>query len=438
MGPVIALTILAAVFIGYSLVAARLDRWSITAPIVFVLTGVLVGLGGPDWLGPIGDPETVKHVAELTLALLLFTDASTLRWGQLREDGALPLRLLFIGFPLTVVSGFGVGAWLVPAAPLAAAALAASILAPTDAALGLGVFTNRSVPGRIRRALNVESGLNDGMATPLVTLFLALLLAEEGSSPGNWLAESVVELGIAVLVGIALGSIAGRLIATAQRRGWTSHLSDRLAVLATALLAYGGAVAAGGNGFVAAFVGGIVFAVASKGRLREPVEFTEDLALFASFLVWAIFGALLLAPQLTGGVSWLAILYAVLSLTLVRVIPVAVAMIGTGLRPATILFMGWFGPRGLASVVFTLIAFETLEEGGLASDTMIEIAAWTVFLSVILHGVTAGPLATRYGRLVADEPVEQLAVGAHLGDPVPRALTGSSVSSSARDRSDIE
>ncbi|HEX2404208.1 MAG TPA: cation:proton antiporter, partial [Acidimicrobiia bacterium] len=230
----IALTILAAVFIGYSLVAARLDRWSITAPIVFVLTGVLIGLGAPDWLGPIGDPETVKHIAELTLALLLFTDASTLRWGQLREEGALPLRLLLIGFPLTVLAGFGVGTWLVPAAPMAAAALAASILAPTDAALGLGVFTNRSVPGRIRRALNVESGLNDGMATPLVTLFLALLIAEEGSSPGNWVAESLVELGIALVVGVAVGTIAGRLIAAAQGRGWTSHLSDRLAILATA------------------------------------------------------------------------------------------------------------------------------------------------------------------------------------------------------------
>ena len=419
----IALTILAAVFIGYSLIAARLDRWSITAPIVFVLTGVVLGLGAPDWLGPIGDPETVKHIAELTLALLLFADASTLRWRQLRENEGLPLRLLLIGFPLTVLAGFGVGTWLVPAAPLAAAALVASILAPTDAALGLGVFTNRSVPGRIRRALNVESGLNDGMATPLVTLFLALLVAEEGAGPANWLARSLVEIGIGVVAGIAVGTISGRLIDAAQRRGWTSHLSDRLAILATALLAYGGAVTAGGNGFVAAFVGGIAFAVASKARLREPVEFTEDLALFASFLVWAIFGALLLAPQLSGGVSWLAILYAVLSLTLVRAIPVALAMIGTGLRPNTVLFMGWFGPRGLASVVFTLIAFETLEEGGLASDTMIEIASWTVFLSVILHGVTAGPLARWYGRRIEDEPVEQSVSAEHLEDAVPRALT---------------
>ena len=162
--------------------------------------------------------------------------------------------------------------------------------------------------------------------------------------------------------------------------------------------------------------------MASRGKLHEPVEFTEDLGLFASFLVWAIFGGLLLAPQLSGEVSPTAIIYAVLSLTLVRMVPVAVAMIGTDLRPASLLFMGWFGPRGLASVVFTLIAFESLHEGGLAPDALIEVATWTVFFSVIAHGITAGPLAIRYGRSVADEPVEQLEAGAHLGDPVPRAL----------------
>ena len=424
----IGLAILAAVFICYSLVARRLDKWSITAPMVFVLTGALLGLVAPDWLGHIGDPETVKHIAELTLALLLFADASTLRWRELREDGGLPIRLLLIGFPLTVLAGFGLGMWLVPAAGWAAAALAASILAPTDAALGLGVFTNLSVPGRIRRALNVESGLNDGMATPLVTLFLAVLVAQEGSGPEHWVAESLRELGIAFLVALAVGAVSGRLIRSAHDRGWTSHLSERLAVLATALLAYGGAVAADGNGFVAAFVAGIVFAVASKGQLHEPVEFTEDLGMFASFLVWAIFGALLLAPQLSGGVSSTAIVYAVLSLTVVRMVPVALAMIGTGLRTASLLFMGWFGPRGLASVVFTLIAFESLREGGLATDLMMEIATWTVLLSVIAHGVSAGPLASRYGRRVAAEPTEQLDAGADLGDPVPRALTDRSAS----------
>lgn len=419
----IGLAILGAVFVCYSLVAARLDRWSITAPIIFVLAGAALGLGAPQWLSALDDPETVKLIAELTLALLLFADASTLRWDQLREDGALPIRLLLIGFPLTVLAGVALGSWLIPGAGLAVAALVASILAPTDAALGLGVFTNRAVPARIRRALNVESGLNDGMATPLVTLFLAVLLAEEGAGPENWVAESLLELAIGVLVALVVGPLSGWLLATAKAHGLTSELSERLAVFASALLAYSGAVAAGGNGFVSAFVAGLVFAAVSKDELREQVEFTEDLGLFASFLVWAIFGALLVAPLLRQGVTGSVLLYSVLSLTLVRILPVAVSMVGTGLRPASIGFMGWFGPRGLASVVFTLIVFETLGHDDPAAATVIEIATATVFLSVLAHGVTAGPMARTYGRRVADEPVEH--AGDPIGDPVPRSLSHS-------------
>ena len=418
------LVVVAVVFICYSLVAARLDRWSITAPIVFVVTGVILGLAAPEALEIIEEPETVKGIAELTLALLLFADASTtLRWGKLREDRALPLRLLLVGFPLTAIAGFGVGMWLLPTAGWAAVALLASILAPTDAALGLGVFTNRAVPGRIRRALNVESGLNDGMATPLVLFFLAVLVAEEGSGPEHWWAESLQELAIGAAVAIVVGIASGRLIVGARQRGWTSALSERLAILATALLAYGGAVAAGGNGFVAAFIAGLVFAAASKNTLREPVEFTEDLGLFASFLVWVIFGALLLAPLLRAGVSGTTVLYAVLSLTLVRAVPVAVSMIGTGLRRSSVAFMGWFGPRGLASVVFTLITFETLDHTDATTTRIVGIATLTVFLSVIAHGITAGPLSRMYGRRVADEPVEQFQARDTDGDPMPRALS---------------
>jgi NhaP-type Na+/H+ or K+/H+ antiporter len=419
---VIALVVLAVVFIAYSLVAARLDRWSVTAPMVFVVTGTLIGLFAPDWVGFLGEPEPVKLIAELTLALLLFADASTLRWRELREDGVLPARMLLIGFPLTVLAGFGVATLLAPGAPWAAAALIAAILAPTDAALGLGVFTNRAVPGRIRRALNVESGLNDGLATPLVTLFLAILITQEGAEPISWVAESVRELGIAVVVAVVVGSGCGRTIALAQTRGWTTAAPERFAVLATAFLSYAGAVAVGGNGFVAAFVSGLVFSVASSGKVRESVEFTEDLGLFTSFLVWAIFGALLLAPVLERGFRGTAVLYAILSLTAIRMVPVGLAMLGSGLRASSVLFMGWFGPRGLASVVFTLIAVETLEHEGLVSAPLVEIATWTVFLSVVLHGITARPFSRAYGAGVSDEPVEQLRTAVPHEDPVPRSL----------------
>lgn len=418
----IALVVVAVVFIVYSLVATHLDRWSITAPMVFVIAGAAIGMFAPEWLGFLDEPEPVKLIAELTLALLLFADASTLRWSELREDGLLPARLLLIGFPLTVLAGFGVGLLVEPTAPWAAAALIAAILAPTDAALGLGVFTNPSVPGRIRRALNVESGLNDGLATPLITLFLAFLIAQEGAGTTSWVADSVKELGIALVAAVVVGSVSGRLIAVAQARGLTSPAPERFAVLATALLAYGGAIAAGGNGFVAAFVGGLVFSVASGGKVRESVEFTEDLGLFSSFLVWSIFGALLLAPVLEGGTRWTPIVYAALSLTVIRMVPVAVSMIGSGLRTPSVLFLGWFGPRGLASVVFTLLAVETLAEEGLVSTPLIEITTWTVFLSVILHGITARPLSRIYGSHAADESGDRPEIGAPHEGPMPRSL----------------
>jgi NhaP-type Na+/H+ or K+/H+ antiporter len=329
-----ALVLIAVVLIVYSVFAARLDRWSITAPMVFVGAGAILGLSMSDQLGFVAEPEPVKFVAEVTLALLLFADASTLRWSRLKEDGALPVRLLLVGFPLTVLAGFGAAILLEPAAGLAAAALIAAILAPTDAALGLGVFTDRTVPGRIRRAINVESGLNDGLSTPLVTLFLALLVAEEGTGPENWLVESLSEIGIALLVALVVGGASGWLITLAHDRSWTSPTPERLAVLATSLLAYAGSVALEGNGFVAAFVAGLVFAVSSRGAVRESVEFTEVLGLFASFVVWAMFGAFLLAPILEGGIRWEPVMYAVLSLTVVRMIPVAVAMIGQPGRQA--------------------------------------------------------------------------------------------------------
>jgi NhaP-type Na+/H+ or K+/H+ antiporter len=418
----IGFAVLAAVFVGYSLVAARLERWSITAPMVFVAAGALMGPDGTGVFEVASNPEAVKLTAELTLAILLFADASTLRWREVRLDPSLPSRLLLIGFPLTVFAGTLAAGWLAPELTWAAAALVGSILAPTDAALGLGIFSDRSVPARIRRALNIESGLNDGLATPLVAVFLAIVVSEVGSGGVSWAADALTDLGVAILTAIVIGIVVGRLVVAAHRRGWTSETSDRLAVLATALLAYTGSLAVGGNGFVAAFAGGIIFAAATKGELAEATTVTEDLGLFLSFFVWALFGALLAGPLLTQEIDPIAVLYAVLSLTVVRMVPVAIALLGTGLRPASVAFMGWFGPRGLASVVFTLIAFESLEGGGLESHRLVEVATWTILLSILAHGVTARPFAARYGRKVANGEAENLSTPDVVHEPSPRGL----------------
>jgi sodium/hydrogen antiporter len=390
-------TALVAVFVAYGLFASRLERSLITAPIFFVVTGLVLGPSGVGLL-PGLESETTLVITELTLGVLLFADAATVRLREVEGDARLPVRLLLVGLPLTIALGTLAARLLFPEAGWAAAALLASILAPTDAALGLAVVTNPSVPARIRRALNVESGLNDGIATPFVTLFLTLLIAEEGLGSGHWAAEAAKEIGLALVAAVVVGVLGGKLLVVARRLGWTSAISEQLVVLALSLLAYVGAVAIGGNGFVAAFVGGLLFGAATSSRMREPVEFTETVGLFASFFVWTVFGAVFVGPVITGDIDPVTILYAVVSLTLVRMVPVAAAVAGAGLRRDTVAFMGWFGPRGLASVVFTLIAVEELHGAGAVVDGIFEIATWTILLSVVAHGLSAGPLASVYGH----------------------------------------
>jgi len=392
--------VLAAVFVGYALIARRLDLWWITAPMVFMTAGLILGPNAAGILPFDLGSHTILTITELTLALLLFSGAAAVRLKDLRVDAALPRRLLSIGLPLTIVAGILLGYYLLPGTGWALAALIATILAPTDAALGLPVVSNRAVPARIRRALNVESGLNDGIATPIVTLLIAVVAASEDLGQRSWGLEAIKEIGLALLAAAVVGYAGGKLLALAKNRGWTSELSEQVAILALALLSYQGAVAIGGNGFVAAFTGGLLFGAAVRGRrLASQGAFTETVGLIGSFLVWAAFGALFVGELFRHGFSVRPILYAVLSLTVVRMVPVALALIGTRLRPTTVAFMGWFGPRGLASVVFTLIALEEFEHSEVGA-TLVEAATWTILLSVVLHGISASPFAARYGRSI--------------------------------------
>jgi sodium/hydrogen antiporter len=422
---------LAVLFVAYGLLASRLERLLISAPIFFVVTGLVLGSSGVGILSSDLDNETTLVITELTLGVLLFADAATVRLREVEGDARLPVRLLLVGLPLTIAFGTVAAKVLFPEAGWAAAALIASILAPTDAALGLAVVTNPAVPARIRRALNVESGLNDGIATPFVSLFLILVLSEEGLGTEHWATEAAKEIGLALVAAVAVGVLGGKLLVIARRRGWTSVTSEQLVVVGLALLAYVGAVAIGGNGFVAAFVGGLLFGASTASRMREPVEFTETVGLFASFFVWTVFGALFVGPVVTGAIEPLAILYAIISLTILRIVPVATALVGTGLRRDTVAFMGWFGPRGLASVVFTLIAVEELHGAGSVADPILELATWTILISVVAHGLSAGPLARIYGRRVnaakdipelAEAPEPRIRRRSVAGQP-PRART---------------
>lgn len=403
-----AIALLAIFIVVYAALAVKLGNWSITMPMVFVAIGAV--LGASRLLDVTPGAETVQRLTEITLALLLFADASTLRLSQVREDPMPPARLLTIGLLGTIVLGTLAGLIILPAEGLAFAALLGAMLAPTDAALGLPIFNNPRVPVRIRRALNIESGLNDGIATPFVLFFLAYAAATEAGTGGeHWLVAALTEIVLAIIAGAAVGFVGGWLLRQAAGRKWTSESSEALATLGLALAAYYGSLAIGGNGFIAAFTGGIVFRAASRSEFIEQTEFTETFGTFLSLLVWVIFGAVLVTAVFSYAVAWQPILYALLSLTVVRMLPVALAMRKSGFRRDTVGLMGWFGPRGLASVVFTLIALVRFQEAGRAVDNLIAAATWTILLSVLAHGLSAVPLSAWYAkRLEAapEKPVE--------------------------------
>ncbi len=399
------LTLFAILLALYGGIGILLGHWSITMPMVFVIIGVLMGSYGLG-LVPIrpGD-EATRVLTELTLALLLFADASTLDFGRLRHDAGLPLRLLGIGLPLTIALGALAALVLFPAQGGGFALLVAAILAPTDAALGLPIFTNPNVPVRIRRALNVESGLNDGIATPFVTLFIALAVAEEGAVPQTgWLTNALIQIGLAIVAGVAVGAIGGKLLQIAHQRKWTDGAPLQFAVLALALTAYLGSMALGGNGFVAAFIAGIVFGAITRSQLAESADYTETTGTLLSLFVWTIFGATFVVPAALLAFDWRVIAYALLSLTLIRMLSVALAVWGLRFRRDTVGVMGWFGPRGLASVIFGLLAFDELTAASKEAGLLASIVTWTILLSVLAHGLSAQPLAAWYARRLKSAP----------------------------------
>jgi NhaP-type Na+/H+ or K+/H+ antiporter len=301
------------------------------------------------------------------------------------------LRLLGVGLPLTVLAGWGLAGWLFPGLGPWAALLIGAALASTDAALGVPVVTNPAVPGRIRRLITVESGLNDGIVTPVVLVAVAGMVSAGAGPSGG---EALLELAIGVVEGVAVGIAGGLLLRTARAHDWAAEDFVGISVLALALLAYAAAIAVHGNGFVAAFCGGMAFGWAAGRRGRAELVFLEQASGLVSLLVWLAFGAFAV-PVVLQDLDWRVVLYAVLSLTLVRMVPVALSLLGSGLDRSTVLFIGWFGPRGLASLVFALIA---LEKAVPAAEEAVAVIALTVLLSVLAHGVTASPLATRYGR----------------------------------------
>lgn len=381
----------------FTLVSKRIEKTIFTAPIIFTVAGIIVYSLSPQVAELEIHNETILLIAELTLALLLFTDASRIDLRKLLKETVLPERLLGIGMPLTILAGTIIALILFDGISIWEAALLAVILAPTDASLGQVVVNSRLVPDRIRQALNVEAGLNDGLAMPLFTLFLGLAASSDPFLTGNWMLFTVEQIFFGLLIGIVGGWIGGWLIGETGKRGWIDEPLQQLALLALALMCYGGAVIIGGNGFIAAFVGGLLVKRGFEDAKYHANEFSEAWGQLLNYFVFFIFGMIVveLFPLFTSTI----LLFAILSLTFVRMLPVAVAMLGRRLKPATVLFMGWFGPRGLASIVLGLIFLER-EAQLIFENTITAAVAATVLISIFAHGVSAIPGIKRYARQV--------------------------------------
>ncbi|KOU74602.1 hypothetical protein ADK57_06990 [Streptomyces sp. MMG1533] len=418
----------AGVTAAYVLGSRRLSSTPLSSPIVFVGSGILLG---PAVLGIVDlehDAAPIIALLEATLTLVLFTDAMAVRRRDLVTGGYLPSRLLGIGLPLSIGAGWLLAWPLLPGLTVWELALVGAVLAPTDAALGKTAMSSPRVPALVRHGLNVESGLNDGMVLPFFVLFLAAIpgthYADEGVSGVFWRA-----LVLSTALGLLVGGLGGRLLQWSRARGWVTREWRHVYLLAVAAASYELAVVTDGSGFIAAWVAGFAFGFALRryrtGREQEDpdstAEFAETLGGLLASISLLVFGAVLLGPTLEH-LNWRIVLYAVLSLTVVRMLPVALALAGSGLRPPTVAYVGWFGPRGLASVVLALLVVEEQVHG---TELLGSVVAITVGLSVLLHGVSAVALAERYGRW--HERTAATTRDLREGTPAPRAAraTGS-------------
>ncbi len=383
----------------FALVSRRLENTVVTPPMVFTVFGLVIGEAVFGVAKLDFGHGFIHGLAELTLILVLFSDAARIDLRLLRKDHNLPVRMLLLGMPLTLALGLAVALMLPLGLSFWEAALLAAILAPTDAALGQSVVSSPRVPVRIRQALNVESGLNDGIALPVVLLFA--FLATGGSAEGggqNWALFGAKQIVLGPLAGVVVGGAGAWLLDRAAKTEWITESYEGAAILGIALLAYSGAELIGGNGFIAAFVSGLVFGTFVRGRCGFVFEFAEAEGQILVLLTFLIFGAAIL-PHAFGEIDWVILLYAVLSLTVVRMLPTGLSLIGSGVRGPTVGFLGWFGPRGLASMLFALFVLERVPTE--AGEKILVITVATVSLSILAHGLSAAPAARMYGDLAA-------------------------------------
>jgi len=383
------LAVLAIFVFLFSIVAGRVERSVFSGPMIFVTTGVVIGpvLG---WFPGAATGSELRVLADLTLALFLFVDAANANLAALKRSFGIPSRMLLIGLPGAIGLGFCLALVMFDTLTVYEAAVLGAMLAATDAALGKPVITNKAVPVRLREGLNVESGLNDGLCVPIVLAFVALELgAEQGLGSGLAMTLVAEELGIGALVGLGMTAVGTGLFRWCQRRGWVTDVWVQITVVALAFSCFGLAQSLHGSGYIAAFTGGALFGFLTKRETHALVNPAEGIGETLALLTWLLFG-IVVVDQVYDRITWQVLAFAVLSLTIVRMLPIFVSLAGSGEKTHSKLFLGWFGPRGLASIVFAVIV---LDEGLPGSKLIALVVACTVILSLVVHGMTANPLA---------------------------------------------
>lgn len=378
----------AVVIFVYGLFSRVFERSVVSAAIFFTIVGVLLG---PLVFGFFDqerlDTGAVGILAEATLILVLYTDAIRIDLRRLRRDAQLPARLLGIGLPLTLLAGAVVAKLMFDSFDWAAAFVLAAILTPTDAALGKPVVTDERLPIRVRQTINVESGLNDGIMLPVVTVAVALLASQARAGQSGGVGRLLLEqIGLGLLAGAVIGWVGGRLLDYAVSKGWVEGIMRQLTTLAIGVGAFAFAELVGGNGFVAAFVAGLAFGAAAREHCEGAYNFATDEGELLTLLTFLVFGAIVVG-QAADDLTVETAIYAVLSLTVIRMVPVAISLIRARLKLQTVAFIGWFGPRGLASILFGVFLLE--ESVAEVADPIFAVVTWTVIFSIFAHGMSA-------------------------------------------------
>lgn len=385
--------IFASFILIYSLIAKRLEKTVISGPFLTIIVGILIGPLVLNLVNLRVGIEGYRIIAELSLALVLFNDAANTNMRELVKNVSIPVRLLLIGLPLTIALGVLGGLIIFKGFTWIELGILATLLAPTDAALGKPVVTNQSVPSKIRESLNVESGLNDGICVPVLFFLIALFASQTGEElkSNAGLILFAEEIGIGLIAGLATIFIVDRLVNYSEKHGWIKKSWKTVVIIALAFTCFTIAQIAGGSGFIACFTGGLLYSLINRKYKHDFLEASEGAGDTLSMLTWIIFGSVVIASNIKS-LTWEVIIYALLSLTLIRMIPVFLSLIKSGIPWKEKLFISWFGPRGLASIVFAIIVFDI---GLPHKETIILTAVCTILLSVILHGFTANPFIKR-------------------------------------------